>query len=153
LTGQHRANARSHQRRNARHRALALLLIEMHPHRSHHHNVELPAARDEMRELRQAVVQPLDCQLRMQRRGARAQFGCGLDRDDAVADGSEAGGIATRAGSDVHDVAWLGREKMTHGSVDIGERQALVLRDERLRFRGIAFRAAHLHSAVERLVT
>src|SRR5580658_599628 len=57
---QHHHTAIPHQRCHVRHGPPPLLLIEMHPNRGEHHDIEGFASRQQSRQIRQTIVHPLD---------------------------------------------------------------------------------------------
>jgi hypothetical protein len=87
----------------------------------------------------------------MQGHGARAQLVSRLDRHDTVPHGREGAGIATCPRSDIGNVRARLRNEMQHRLVNVGDREALVGRDEPLGLLGVSLGAAdarHVSGAI-----
>ena len=122
--------AHPNQRSNPGRRATALRLVEMHPNRGQHHQLELPAELCDLSQVGKAVVQPFNLLGRVEGRSSDPHFGCRLDGDDAVSHCGQRSRVAPGAGTNIQDPTGGSRDQVQHRSVNLGKRGTLVSLDE-----------------------
>jgi hypothetical protein len=140
---QHHHASVLYQAGDIRHGASPLRLVEMHPHRAQHDQIERLVAADDRCQVGQAVVEPLDIWRRMESHSCDPQGGCRLNRDNAVSERRESARVAAGARADIQHPAGRRRVEMVDLAVDVVKANAFILLEQRRGLFGVAFRTAH----------
>jgi hypothetical protein len=133
----------------------SLALVKVHPNGRHQDEIEAFAARMDLRQIRQGIVDPDNICIGMKTLRMRPQLGGRLDRMNLKAPSGQGGRIAARAGADVKSPP-SSRQKLEERTIKFVEDHAFIRIDKAVGLCAVSFRSRNdapvlAHTALPRI--